>query len=100
MVTGLAGQDPVAADISRRAGRASRPSLLAAARDLPDAVLTATGGLLAAAPVAEALAGGVEAAGRSLTAPLGGALEGTHVLARHLLDTGGLPEHAAYLLLA
>jgi hypothetical protein len=50
--------------------------------------------------VAQSLEAAVVRAGRALEPARGGALEGTLLLARHLLATGTLPEHPAYLLAA
>ena len=99
-VTEASDRDPVALDLCQRAGASLADSLLAAAAGLPDPVLTATGGLLASAPVVSTLEAQVARAGRSISPALGGALDGALVLARHLLDTGSVPEHPAYLLSA
>jgi N-acetylglucosamine kinase-like BadF-type ATPase len=99
-VTAAAGGDPVAAQICVRAGARLAESLLAAAAGLDDPVLCATGGVASAAPVAAALTGALAAAGASLTPARGNALDGALRLGTRLLETGALPEHPAYLLLA
>ncbi|HEY9496101.1 MAG TPA: BadF/BadG/BcrA/BcrD ATPase family protein [Intrasporangium sp.] len=97
-VTGLAHVDPVASGICGQAGRHLASSLLAAADELDAPVLAATGGLLEAAPIRSALDARLSAAGRQRQQAAGGALDGAMELARHLLDTGHLPEHPAYVL--
>lgn len=99
-VTEASDTDPVALGLCRRAGTSLADSLLAAAAGLSDPVLTATGGLLASAPVVEAFEAQIAHAGQSISPALGGALDGALALAQHLLDTGTVPEHPAYLLLA
>ena len=93
-----AGSDPVAAGLCALAGEGLAEALLAAARGLPDPVLTATGGVLGAAPVRIALQERLSHEGRELTPAVGGALDGARLLGTHLLETGALPAHAAYLL--
>jgi hypothetical protein len=61
-------------------------------------MLTATGGLLSATPVASALDEALARAGATRSPGLGGAHDGALLLARHLLETGSVPEHPAYLL--
>ena len=99
LVTGAALEgDPVAGNLCATAGSALADSLLRAAQGLSSPVLTATGGLLAASPVADALDARLEQAGAERSPALGGALDGAMLLARHLVDTGSVPEHPAYLL--
>lgn len=97
---GTEPSDPVAADICRRAGHGLAEALLAAASGLDDPTLAATGGALSAPAVHAALVARLAESGRGLAPARGGALDGTVVLGRHLLATGTVPEHAAYLLLA
>ncbi|CAN7227120.1 hypothetical protein LJR027_000723 [Terrabacter sp. LjRoot27] len=100
LVTALAAVDPVAHALSARSGTDLADSLLRAAEGLTDPVLTATGGLLASRAVTDALDARLSDAGRRRSPARGGALDGALHLARHLLDTGALPEHPAYLLVA
>lgn len=100
LVTAAAATDPVAHALCVQAGTDLAVSLLRAADGLTDPLLAATGGLLAAAPVAEALDAHLSEAGVVRSPAHGGALDGAVHLARHLRDTGGVPEHPAYLLLA
>ncbi|MDF2144774.1 N-acetylglucosamine kinase [Knoellia sp. p5-6-4] len=97
-VTALAATDPVAADLCARAGRVLADSLLAAAAGLTAPVLTGTGGLLGAEPVAAALGERLAEAGQVLQPALGGALDGALTIAEHVATTGTAPEHPAYLL--
>ena len=99
-VTAAADSDPLAAQVCVRAGAGLAASLLGASAGLADPVLCATGGVATAAPVADALAGALAAAGASLTPARGNALDGALRLGTTLLETGTLPEHPAYLLLA
>jgi len=96
-VAGAAHVDPVAAELCRRAGEGLADALFAAATGLPDPVLAATGGVLGAGPVREALEQRLARDGRALTPAAGGALDGAALLGAHLLEAGSLPEHAAYL---
>jgi N-acetylglucosamine kinase-like BadF-type ATPase len=89
--------DPAAQGLCERAGAALAESLLCAADGLDEPVLVATGGLLAAAPVAMALDARLAGAGAARAPAHGGALDGALLLARHLLETGSIPEHPAYL---
>ncbi|KRB47508.1 N-acetylglucosamine kinase [Terrabacter sp. Root181] len=98
LVTAAAAGDPVAHALCVRSGTDLADSLLRAAEGLTDPVLAATGGLLSAAPVADALDARLADAGARRTPARGGALDGALLLARHLRDTGALPEHPAYLL--
>ncbi|MGA8979453.1 MAG: BadF/BadG/BcrA/BcrD ATPase family protein, partial [Pedococcus sp.] len=93
-----ADPDPVAVGLCALAGEGLAEALLAAARGLPDPVLTATGGVLGAAPVRIALQERLSREGCELTPAVGGALDGARLLGTHLLETGALPAHAAYLL--
>lgn len=97
-VAAAAAEDPVAADLCARAGRALAESLLAAASGLAAPVLTGTGGLLRAAPVAEALDERLREAGQVLQPATGSALDGALAIAAHVAETGAAPEHPAYLL--
>ena len=98
LVTAAADDDPVAHALCVRSGTDLAGSLLRAAEGLTDPVLTATGGLLAARTVADALDTRLADAGARRTPARGGALDGALLLARHLRDTGAVPEHPAYLL--
>jgi len=98
LVTAAAETDPVARALCGQAGSDLADSLLRAADGLEHPVLTATGGLLAATPVAEALDRRLAQVGARRSPTLGGALEGALHLARQLRDTGHVPEHPAYLL--
>lgn len=98
LVTAAAGTDPVALGLCGQAGTHLADSLLRAAHGLEHPVLAATGGLLVATPVAEALDRRLALAGARRSPALGGALEGALHLARQLRDTGHVPEHPAYLL--
>lgn len=100
LVTAAAPFDPVAATICSQAGRALAESLLAAARGLEAPMLVATGGLLAAQPVAAALDTRLTEAGRRREPARGTALDGAVILGRQLLSRDGLPGHTAYLLVA
>lgn len=100
LVTAAADTDPVAHVLCTRAGTDLAASLLRAAAGLRQPVLTATGGLLAARPVAAALDAHLAAAGSVRSPAAGGALDGAVHLGRHLRDTGTLPQHPAYLLVA
>jgi N-acetylglucosamine kinase-like BadF-type ATPase len=98
LVTAAAETDPVARALCGQAGSDLADSLLRAADGLEHPVLTATGGLLAATPVAEALDRRLAQVGARRSPALGGALEGALHLARPLRDTGHVPEHPAYVL--
>ncbi|GAB2752250.1 BadF/BadG/BcrA/BcrD ATPase family protein [Terrabacter koreensis] len=98
IVTAAAVDDPVARDLCARTGSALAQALLRAAEGLAQPVLTATGGLLSATSVASALDEALTRAGATRSPALGGALDGALLLARHLLETGSVPEHPAYLL--
>jgi len=89
--------DPVAAAICRTAGESLAESLLSAAAGIESPALVATGGLLAAAPVREALESEVTAAGFALAPAVGGALDGAVHLATILGETGTIPRHPAYV---
>lgn len=97
-VAAAAATDHVAADLCARAGRALADSLLAAASGLSAPVLTGTGGLLGAEPVAAALAERLAEAGQVLQPATGSALDGALAIAEHVVRTGTAPEHPAYLL--
>jgi N-acetylglucosamine kinase-like BadF-type ATPase len=96
-VSAAATSDPVAGAICVEAGASLAASLLAASNNLESAVLIATGGLLASEPIRDALGKAVSDADRTLSAPRGGALDGSLALAGHLLETGALPSHSAYV---
>lgn len=96
----LSAPDTVAADICRRAGRGLSEALLAAASGLDDPTLVASGGVLAAPAVRGALVDSLVETGRRLSPAHGGALDGALILGRRLVETGMLPEHPAYLLVA
>ncbi|GAB3872294.1 N-acetylglucosamine kinase [Terrabacter terrigena] len=98
LVTAAAADDPVARDLCARTGSALAQALLRAAEGLPSPSLTATGGLLAAPPVVDALDAALARTGVARSPALGGALDGALLLARHLLEKGSVPEHPAYLL--
>lgn len=100
LVTAAAGTDPVAAALCERAGSDLADSLLRAADRLDHPRLAATGGLLAAAPVAGALDRRLALAGAQRSPTRGTALDGALHLARQLRDTGAIPEHPAYLLVS
>ncbi len=95
-VTTAARTDPVAAGICTAAGRGLADALLAVGAGV-GGDLTATGGVLASAPVADALAERLAEQDRSLVPPVGGALDGALLLARLQADDG-LPRHPTYLL--
>lgn len=97
-VTAAAATDPVAADLSARAGRALADSLLAAASGLTAPVLTGTGGLLRAEAVAAALTERLADEGQVLQPATGSALDGALAIGEHVVTTGAAPEHPAYLL--
>ena len=97
LVTGAASDDPVARELCATTGSALAQALLRAADGLTRPTLVATGGLLAAAPVADALDEALSRAGATRSPAVGGALDGALLLARHLLETGTIPEHPAYL---
>lgn len=97
-VTSRAAADPVAARICADAGRGLAGALLAAARGLVAPTLVATGGVLRAEPVADALDQRLAEAGQCRSASRGTALDGALILGRRLLEAGTLPEHPAYLL--
>ena len=92
------GPDPVAGELCALAGKRLAEALLAAASGLADPVLAATGGVLRAAPVRVALQERLAREGRALTPAVGGALDGARLLGTHLLESGTVPAHAAYLL--
>lgn len=92
--------DPHAAQVCREAGEALAESLLSAAAGIESPVLVATGGLLNAAPVRDALEAAVRATGATLAAAVGGALDGALHLATLLGETGTIPRHPAYVHLA
>ncbi|MER7072065.1 BadF/BadG/BcrA/BcrD ATPase family protein [Terrabacter sp. NPDC000476] len=98
LVTAAAAHDPVALALCTRSGTDLADALLRAAEGLEQPVLAATGGLLAAAPVAAALDARLAGHGAHRSPARGGALDGALLLARQLRDTGALPEHPAYLL--
>lgn len=98
LVTEAAGSDPVAQALCVQAGSDLADSLLRAADGLESPHLAATGGLLAAAPVADALDRRLAERGARRSPTHGGALDGALLLARQLRDTGHVPEHPAYLL--
>ena len=97
-VSEAAEVDGVALDLCQEAGTALGDALLAAGSGLSAPVLVATGGLLASAPVRQALECRLADDGRALSASRGGALDGAVAVAAHLLETGTVPEHPAYLL--
>ncbi|GAA2741422.1 BadF/BadG/BcrA/BcrD ATPase family protein [Terrabacter aerolatus] len=97
LVSAAADTDPVALALCVRAGTDLGESLLRAADGLEAPHLAATGGLLAAAPVADALDRRLALAGAHRSPAHGGALDGALHLARQLRDTGAIPEHPAYL---
>ncbi|MFC3805755.1 N-acetylglucosamine kinase [Terrabacter sp. MAHUQ-38] len=98
LVTAAAADgDPVASELCEQAGAALAESLLRAADGLDEPTLVATGGLLAAASVTAALDARLTRAGLRRSPARGGALDGALLLARHLLETGRVPEHPAYL---
>lgn len=98
LVTELAGSDPVAAAICGEAGAALADSLVVAARGLERPVLAATGGVLAATAVTDALDARLAELGVSRVPAQGNPLAGAVLLGRHLLDTGRLPTRAPYLI--
>ncbi|MFC7597364.1 N-acetylglucosamine kinase [Terrabacter sp. GCM10028922] len=98
LVTAAAVDDPVAHELCVQTGAALAESLLRAAEGLDHPALAATGGLLAAAPVADALDASLARVGAVRSPARGGALDGALLLARHLLETGSVPEHPAYLI--
>lgn len=89
--------DVIAAGVCVAAGRALGESLLAAAAGLEAPRLTATGGLLAAAPVRAALEEVVTEAGAVLTPAAGGALHGAVLLGLRLARGDAVPAHPRYL---
>ncbi|KGN30294.1 BadF/BadG/BcrA/BcrD type ATPase [Knoellia sinensis KCTC 19936] len=95
-----AAGDPVAQRICAAAGESLAESLLSAARGIDAPSLVATGGLLAAAPVRDALEAAIKAAGFELSPAVGGALDGALHLATLLGETGTVPRHPAYVHLA
>lgn len=97
-VSEAAEVDGVALDLCQEAGTALGDALLAAGSGLSAPVLVATGGLLASAPVRQALECRLAVDGRALSASQGGALDGAVAVAAHLLEAGTVPEHPAYLL--
>lgn len=97
LVTAAAGEDPVARQLCVQTGEALAESLLRAAEGLDHPALAATGGLLAATPVAHALDEALARAHVECSPARGGALDGALLLGRHLLETGRVPEHPAYL---
>jgi hypothetical protein len=94
----VAEVDGVALDLCQEAGTALGDALLAAGSGLSAPVLVATGGLLASAPVRQALECRLADDGRALSTSQGGALDGAVAVAAHLLEAGTVPEHPAYLL--
>jgi N-acetylglucosamine kinase-like BadF-type ATPase len=99
LVTAAAADgDPVARELCEQAGAALAESLLRAAHGLAEPALVASGGLLAAPPVADALDASLARVGAVRSPARGGALDGALLLARHLLETGSVPEHPAYLI--
>jgi N-acetylglucosamine kinase-like BadF-type ATPase len=100
LVTAAADDDDVSHALCARSGADLADSLLRAAEGLTDPVLTATGGLLSARPVVDALDDRLARVGGGArrSAARGEALDGALHLARHLRDTGAVPEHPAYLL--
>ena len=97
-VTEAAAHDSVAGRLCASAGAALGDALLAAASGLAEPILVASGGLLASRPVRVALDARLGDAGRALSLAQGGALDGSLLLAQHLLEAGAVPEHPAYLL--
>ncbi len=97
-VSELAAADQVAAGICADAGRGLADALVAAAHGLRSPRLVATGGVLAAEPIAAALDARLAEAGQRRTAAAGSALDGALLLGERLLKAGTLPEHPAYLL--
>lgn len=97
-VSEAAEVDGVALGLCQEAGTALGDALLAAGSGLSAPVLVATGGLLASAPVRQALECRLAVDGRPLSASQGGALDGAVAVAAHLLEAGTVPEHPAYLL--
>jgi N-acetylglucosamine kinase-like BadF-type ATPase len=98
LVTAAAVDDPVAHELCVQTGAALAESLLRAAEGLDHPALVASGGLLAAPPVADALDASLARVGAVRSPARGGALDGALLLARHLLETGSVPEHPAYLI--
>ncbi len=100
VVTALAQSDPAAADIAAAAGRALAASLAAAAEDVTEAVVTATGGLLLAASVREAFENACLERQLVLVPARGTSLDGALELARHLHSGRPLVARLPYLLLS
>lgn len=99
-VTALVDVDPLAAALCAEAGELLAATLLAAAEPLPDdAVLSWTGGLLASSAVRGAFEAGIAAAGRRLTPPLGGSLDGALLLAEAVASGTAPAPFPPYLML-
>lgn len=100
LVTTAASDDPVAQELCATTGAALARALLRASDGLEAPHLTATGGLLASTHVVRALDAELARAGTSRSPAVGGALDGASLLAGHLLETGSVPEHPAYLVVS
>lgn len=99
-VTALVDEDPLAATLCAEAGGLLAATLLAASEPLPDdAVLSWAGGLLSSAAVREPFEAGVAAAGRRLTPPVGGSLDGAVLLAEAVAAGESPAPFAPYLML-
>lgn len=99
-VTSLVQVDPQAAALCAEAGGLLAATLLAAAAPLPaDAVLSWTGGLLSSPAVHRPFEAAVVAAGRQLTPPVGGSLDGALLLANAVAAGELLQPFAPYLML-
>lgn len=100
VVTALAESDASAEEIATAAGRALAASLAAAAEDVADAVVTATGGLLLAASVRQPFEDACLERQLDLVAARGTSLDGALELARHLHSGRALVARRPYLLLS
>lgn len=91
VVGDLADRDRVAADICRLAGEHLADTLVAGRAAVPDAPVTATGGLLLVDAVKAAFASALGRRYVVLVPALGGSLDGATTLALHLAGGGRLP---------
>ncbi len=98
VVTGLAGQDAVAAQVVARAARHLADTLESAAASVSGAPVSAVGGLFQSPEVSSAFHDEIRRRGVELAAAAGTALDGAVSLGQHVASGGALAGRAPYLL--
>jgi len=97
VVTSLAGEDPLSADIVLRAAAHLADSLESAITSVPGSPATAVGGLLLNPQIAVAFDNETRRRGIDLTASSGTALDGALALGRHIALGRSLPARSLVL---